>query len=206
MDANVPLADFDARGEIGEQHHGASGAHMLVPLFAVAGIARRTEYAHLRILEDQLVVARIDRQRIEIARAFRLRRRSGLFDLDFDNAQRPVADGLADVHAAGGAPHHVAGLPVQVLGRRVGVGEVLIAAIEIDHHAIEIVLVERRRLVRMLDCGNDADARIVHSHGTLGSQPERQQGEENRSHGIAKYIPVWARRFRLPTRTPLNPR
>jgi hypothetical protein len=47
------------------------------------------------------------------------------------------------------------------------------------------MLVELRRLVRMFDGGNNADARIVHRHGTLGSQTERQQGEEKGSHDLS---------------------
>ena len=48
----LAVGRFDARGEIGEQDHGASGARMLVPLLTVAGVAGGAENAHLGILED----------------------------------------------------------------------------------------------------------------------------------------------------------
>ena len=98
----------------------------------------------------------------------------GLFDFDLDDAQVAGADILADVHAAGGAPGDVAGLPVKVLGGRVGVRDVLIGAVQVDHHAIDVVLVERRLPVRRIHRVEDADARIVHHRGALGDEPERE--------------------------------
>jgi hypothetical protein len=66
---------------------------------------------------------------------------------------------------------------VKVLGGRVGMGDVLIGAIQVDHHAIDVVLVERRFPVRRIHRVEDADAWIVDSHGTLGGEPEREQGK-----------------------------
>jgi hypothetical protein len=65
------------------------------------------------------------------------------------------------------------------------VGDVLIGAVEVDHHAIEIVLVERCGLVGTIHGGENADARIVDGHGGLGKKPEREQGEEEGSHGLS---------------------
>jgi hypothetical protein len=38
--------------------------------------------------------------------------------------------------------------------------------------------VERRGLVRTIEGGEDADARIIDGHGGLGNQRQREQGEE----------------------------
>jgi hypothetical protein len=190
----LAVGGLDACGEIGEQDDGATGARMLVPLFAVAGISGGAEDAHLRVLEEELVVSGIDRQGVEIAGAFGRNGRGGLFDFDFDDAEGGVADDLADVHTAGGAPGDVAGLPMEVLGGGAGVGDILIGGVEVDHDATELVLVERGGLVRTIECGEDADARIVDGHGGLGGEPEREQGEEKGSHGYP-FGDSWDRRF-----------
>ena len=181
----LAVGGFEARGEIGEQDHGASGASVFVPLLAVSGIEDGSVDAHLGVLEDELIVGGIAPQGVEVTCAPGRNRRGGQLDFDFDDAERGVTDDLAGMHAIGGAPGHVAGLPVEVLGLGAGVGDILIGVIEVDHHAIEIVFVEERGLVGMIDHGEDSDARIVHVHGGLGGQREREQGEEKRWHGSA---------------------
>ena len=46
-------------------------------------------------------------------------------------------------------------------------GIVLVGCVEVDHDSIEIVLVERGGLVRVIDRGEYADARVVDGHRGL---------------------------------------
>ena len=83
---------------------------------------------------------------------------------------------------------------MKVLGGRVGVRDVLIGGIQIDHDTVEIMFVERRALMRAIHRVEDADARIVHGNGALCDEPGRQQGEQNHASGgqrhSGKYIGI----------------
>jgi len=139
---------------------------VLVRLALLMGAVMDSEYAHVFVLELDLVVPGIYRRRIEWShRCFACRR---TFQVDLENTNRVIADVLGDVGAARRPPANIAaaefdpgGLPAFFLpGHH--------AVVEVDQHAIRGMSVLR-------DCGRPL-LECRHDHARLRRVESRRNG------------------------------
>jgi hypothetical protein len=63
------------------------------------------------------------------------------------------------------------------------IDDVEIARSEVDHHAVDVVLVERALVVRTVDRGQDADAIVIHLHARIGCGLGGKNAQANSGYG-----------------------